>query len=666
MKALHALHIAKDVGALEVALRAATVLDTRDMPALAAEIDLATTRLRALRPGSAALRAAAAPAAAPAATSSPSDDEEMPVGLPPPRARPPASASASAAAAAAAAAAPPRSSHAAAAGAAALAAAAPAAPSAAVAAGCFEFSAQPDGTVRVHVPRQHVGKLIGRGGANIAALRDKCKMALSVKKSEDGSGIVTLDGTREAIARARRAIDECFSEELRALEPSPRDAAGGGARGGGGGSGSAAERVVCMAAPLTANQVGRLIGQRGERIQALRQAYAPAAKIIVHDSTSAAAPSWLQPSSVGVRGSARAVRDACSASSNSSTSASSGRRSRRPKRRPPTSAPAPPRCRRRDRRRPPRRRRRRRPRSRATTSPSASPARRRRAPRRRPRVSGARSPAAAASPPPAPPAAAAPAPAPAVSDKEVFLAFANGTGSAVELLWVEPSGSEVSIAELPAGGEHRVRTYAGHRWRVRAADDGDRDPLTGERRLVFSCVAADHPEVQRALVLPSADLNAEIQAMAGGLPPPAAAGGFGGLRRRAAAAALAGCPRRGPAAAAARCGRRWTRCSLRRGRTTRRCRRELLCPITLTLMADPVTTVDGMTYERYAIETWLQANNTSPLTGEPLPVKLLVPNTALRSQIQRYREKHASPGGSRTPGRAPGRAPARNGGGRGY
>ena len=74
---------------------------------------------------------------------------------------------------------------------------------------------------------------------------------------------------------------------------------------------------------------------------------------------------------------------------------------------------------------------------------------------------------------------------------------------------------------------------------------------------------------------------------------------------------------------------------------------ELLCPITLTLMADPVTTVDGMTYERYAIETWLQANNTSPLTGEPLPVKLLVPNTALRSQIQRYRERHASPGGSR-------------------
>ena len=69
---------------------------------------------------------------------------------------------------------------------------------------------------------------------------------------------------------------------------------------------------------------------------------------------------------------------------------------------------------------------------------------------------------------------------------------------------------------------------------------------------------------------------------------------------------------------------------------------ELLCPITLTLMHDPVTTVDGMTYERYAIETWLQTHHTSPLTGEALPVKLLVPNTALRSQIQRYQERAAT------------------------
>ena len=195
---------------------------------------------------------------------------------------------------------------------------------------------------------------------------------------------------------------------------------------------------------------------------------------------------------------------------------------------------------------------------------------------------------------------------------------------------------------------------------MRAADDGDRDPLTGERRLVFSCVAADHPEVQRALVLPSADLNAEIprrwRAGCRRRPPPAAAS------RRRAAAGLAGwnAPRAGGGGGALRSA--LDAVLVETGENDSEMPPELLCPITLTLMADPVTTVDGMTYERYAIETWLQANNTSPLTGEPLPVKLLVPNTALRSQIQRYREKHASPGGSRAARPRPGRAPARNGG----
>ena len=154
--------------------------------------------------------------------------------------------------------------------------------------------------------------------------------------------------------------------------------------------------------------------------------------------------------------------------------------------------------------------------------------------------------------------------------------------------------------------------------------------------------------------------------MAGGLPPPAAAGGSGGLPPAGGGGGFGGlpAPRAGGGGGALRSALDAVLADT--GENDSEMPPELLCPITLTLMADPVTTVDGMTYERYAIETWLQANNTSPLTGEPLPVKLLVPNTALRSQIQRYRETHASPGGSRTPGRAPGRAPARNGGARGY
>ena len=37
-------------------------------------------------------------------------------------------------------------------------------------------------------------------------------------------------------------------------------------------------------------------------------------------------------------------------------------------------------------------------------------------------------------------------------------------------------------------------------------------------------------------------------------------------------------------------------------------------------MVDPVVTADGHTYERVAIEQWLQMHDMSPMTGEPLPL----------------------------------------------
>eukprot|EP00310_Coccolithus_braarudii_P024523 CAMPEP_0183343416 /NCGR_PEP_ID=MMETSP0164_2-20130417/9339_1 /TAXON_ID=221442 /ORGANISM="Coccolithus pelagicus ssp braarudi, Strain PLY182g" /LENGTH=376 /DNA_ID=CAMNT_0025514233 /DNA_START=19 /DNA_END=1149 /DNA_ORIENTATION=- len=62
-----------------------------------------------------------------------------------------------------------------------------------------------------------------------------------------------------------------------------------------------------------------------------------------------------------------------------------------------------------------------------------------------------------------------------------------------------------------------------------------------------------------------------------------------------------------------------------------------VCPITSELMADPVSTSDGFTYEREAIEQWLASgHNTSPLTGEPLPRSELTPNHALRSAIEHF------------------------------
>ena len=68
------------------------------------------------------------------------------------------------------------------------------------------------------------------------------------------------------------------------------------------------------------------------------------------------------------------------------------------------------------------------------------------------------------------------------------------------------------------------------------------------------------------------------------------------------------------------------------------------CPIFQDVMRDPVMTVDGFTYERLAIERWLAAHDTSPLTGLDLPSKLLTPNAALRAQIEDFQPGGAGEG----------------------
>jgi len=56
------------------------------------------------------------------------------------------------------------------------------------------------------------------------------------------------------------------------------------------------------------------------------------------------------------------------------------------------------------------------------------------------------------------------------------------------------------------------------------------------------------------------------------------------------------------------------------------------CPITMEVMRDPVQATDGHSYERAAIEEWLQVHlpPTSPVTNLPLESTRLVPNVALR------------------------------------
>uniref|UniRef100_A0A7S1N645 U-box domain-containing protein n=1 Tax=Eutreptiella gymnastica TaxID=73025 RepID=A0A7S1N645_9EUGL len=59
-----------------------------------------------------------------------------------------------------------------------------------------------------------------------------------------------------------------------------------------------------------------------------------------------------------------------------------------------------------------------------------------------------------------------------------------------------------------------------------------------------------------------------------------------------------------------------------------------ICPITHDIMDDPVLATDGHTYSREGIEGWLYRGHlTSPITNEPMPSALLIPNMALRSQI---------------------------------
>ena len=61
----------------------------------------------------------------------------------------------------------------------------------------------------------------------------------------------------------------------------------------------------------------------------------------------------------------------------------------------------------------------------------------------------------------------------------------------------------------------------------------------------------------------------------------------------------------------------------------------MLCSLTHTVLVDPVLcTGDGQTYERSAITNWLAASDTSPVTGQPLVSRDLLPNHALRSIIQ--------------------------------
>ena len=65
----------------------------------------------------------------------------------------------------------------------------------------------------------------------------------------------------------------------------------------------------------------------------------------------------------------------------------------------------------------------------------------------------------------------------------------------------------------------------------------------------------------------------------------------------------------------------------------------MMCPISQTLMNDPVVTPYGISYERNSIEEWLKNHDTDPMTHQHLTKDMLVTNYTLKSIIKDYKEK---------------------------
>jgi hypothetical protein len=69
-----------------------------------------------------------------------------------------------------------------------------------------------------------------------------------------------------------------------------------------------------------------------------------------------------------------------------------------------------------------------------------------------------------------------------------------------------------------------------------------------------------------------------------------------------------------------------------------------LCPISYSLMLDPVVSPSGVTYDRASIAAWLQYNDTEPATNRRLQLGDLYPNLALRAQIEAWAFAATAPG----------------------
>jgi hypothetical protein len=69
---------------------------------------------------------------------------------------------------------------------------------------------------------------------------------------------------------------------------------------------------------------------------------------------------------------------------------------------------------------------------------------------------------------------------------------------------------------------------------------------------------------------------------------------------------------------------------------------DFVCPLSKTVMQEPVSTPSGVNYERAAIEGWLCELSYCPVHGTPLTAQSLQANTALQWKIRYWQNKHTT------------------------
>ena len=68
---------------------------------------------------------------------------------------------------------------------------------------------------------------------------------------------------------------------------------------------------------------------------------------------------------------------------------------------------------------------------------------------------------------------------------------------------------------------------------------------------------------------------------------------------------------------------------------------DLVCPLTLEIFTDPLTSKYGHSFEREAILEWIATHNqVCPLTRKPLSPSMLFPNAKLRLKIRSWQQEN--------------------------